>query len=107
MPLLSYLNNSLSGLSILLLLFNFQHTYSQNTFLVSGKVTDLITGDPLAFARVKLIKNNSSVTTDIDGNFSMISALGKEDSLVISFIGYKSYRIDLKKINFGTPLTDE
>lgn len=56
---------------------------------VTGKVTDAGSGDPVPFANVIFKGTTTGVTTDFDGNFSL-SSFSPTDSIVASYIGYKS-----------------
>jgi len=71
--------------------------FSQKT-IVSGRVTDAVTGETLPF--VNLVFKNSKVgtSTDIDGKFR-IETYYPTDSLQASFIGYKPLIQKVKKDN--------
>jgi Family of unknown function (DUF5686)/CarboxypepD_reg-like domain len=62
--------------------------YAQEKTIISGKVYDAITKEPLPF--VNLLLNNTTVgtTTDIDGAYH-IETNAVSDSLQASYIGYK------------------
>ncbi len=55
--------------------------------LISGKVTDAATGDPVPFANVVVKGTNIGTTTDFVGNYQL-NVTGSADSLVASYIGY-------------------
>lgn len=57
--------------------------------IVTGKVTDAASGDPIPFANVVFKGTSVGATTDFDGKFS-VHLLGPADSLVASYIGYIS-----------------
>ena len=64
-------------LPFLLMLLVIQiHGFSQETFFVTGRVVDSKTHESLAFVNI-IINSNSSKggTTDIDGKFSLQSAI--------------------------------
>lgn len=57
--------------------------------VVQGKVTDATSGDPIPFANVVFKGTSIGATTDFDGNF-LIKTHNPTDTLVASYIGYKS-----------------
>jgi len=63
--------------------------YSQA--LIKGKVVDKMTREPLELAVVTNERTLKNVVTDKDGNFVLRNAAA-EDSLTISFIGYRSQK---------------
>ncbi|NOT73340.1 MAG: carboxypeptidase-like regulatory domain-containing protein [Cyclobacteriaceae bacterium] len=62
--------------------------FAQET-VVSGKVTDAGSGDPIPFVNVVFKGTGSGATTDFDGNYS-IRSIKPSDSITISYIGYKT-----------------
>jgi hypothetical protein len=62
--------------------------YAQET-LVKGKITDAYTGDPIPFVNVVYKGTSIGTTTDFDGNYSLRTT-SPTDSLIASYIGYKS-----------------
>ncbi|MGS2741000.1 TonB-dependent siderophore receptor [Sinomicrobium sp. M5D2P17] len=56
---------------------------------ITGKITDMETNIPIFGASVTLVDTDRGTVTDEDGNFS----LEGEGTILISYIGYKSYRI--------------
>ena len=63
-------------------------TWAQET-IISGKVTDANSGDPLPFVNVILLHTTSGATTDFDGNFR-IKTSSPSDTISVSYIGYKT-----------------
>jgi hypothetical protein len=61
--------------------------WAQET-IVSGKVTDANSGDPIPYVNVTYVGTNLGVTTDFDGNYEIKTAHAS-DSLLVSYIGYK------------------
>ena len=55
--------------------------------IISGKVTDSGSGDPIPFANVYFKSSQVGTTTDFDGNFQ-ISTDQPGDSLTAAFVGY-------------------
>jgi hypothetical protein len=58
-------------------------------YTIRGTVTDAETGDPIAFANVILKGTNTGITTDFEGNY-LIQAKSLSDSLLVSYLGYRS-----------------
>ena len=63
---------------------------------VSGTITDMTTGNPLAGATVKVKGANLSTTTDENGHFS-IQAPPSATTLVISYVGYETVEAGIYK----------
>ncbi len=64
--------------------------------IVSGKVTDAKTKEPLPFASVVFVGTKSGATTDIDGNYR-IDTYYSSDSLTAFFLGYKNKTVKVKQ----------
>lgn len=62
--------------------------WAQET-LITGKVTDANSGDPLPFVNVILLGTTSGATTDFDGNYR-IKTSTPSDTIAVSYIGYKT-----------------
>ena len=60
--------------------------------IVSGKVTDEATGNPLAGATVTAKGTNNSTTTSTDGRYS-ISVKDNNATLVFTFVGYTTKEV--------------
>ncbi len=63
--------------------------------VISGKVTDAETGEAIPMANVFFAGTTVGTTTDFDGVFSLTSK-EKYDTLVVSFIGYKTAKKFIK-----------
>jgi hypothetical protein len=75
----------------------FQLAFGQET-VITGKVTDASSGDPIPFVNVVFQGTSVGMTTDFDGNFSIRSlAILQSDSVVASYIGYKSKAKKIKR----------
>ena len=61
---------------------------------ISGKVTDMANGNPLAGASVLIETTKAGVKTDVEGNFFMSLEVGKSYNLLISNIGFQSKLIE-------------
>ena len=55
--------------------------------MLSGKVSDAATGEPIPFANVVIKSSGSGITTDFDGLYSL-SVPTKNDTLLVSYVGY-------------------
>lgn len=60
--------------------------HAQKT-IVSGKVTEVVTGAPIPFATVVFTGTTSGAVTDFDGNFLAETTL-PVDSIEVSYVGY-------------------
>ena len=60
-----------------------------NSFTISGKVTDISTGE--ALIGVNIISNNIGSSTDIDGNYSLNLPQGQHE-ITYKYIGYQEIK---------------
>jgi len=74
-------------LVLLLAMFPFL-SWAQET-IITGKVTDANSGDPIPFVNVILLHTTSGSTTDFDGKYR-IKTTTPSDTIVVSYIGYKT-----------------
>ena len=65
-------------------------------YTIRGTVTDAETGDPIPFANVILKGTTTGITTDFEGNY-LIQAKVLTDSLLVSYLGYRSQSKALSK----------
>lgn len=67
--------------------------------IVSGKVVEKKTGEPLPSANIIIDKTTKGIQTDFDGNYSI--KVNLNDTLVFSFVGMKSQKVkaDTAQIN--------
>ncbi|MDH5474126.1 MAG: DUF5686 and carboxypeptidase regulatory-like domain-containing protein [Cyclobacteriaceae bacterium] len=73
------------------LFFSFITFYCEAQQLtITGKVTDAATGDPVPFANVVFYNSTVGSTTDFVGKFSISTDKFPSDSLMVSYIGYKT-----------------
>ena len=64
---------------------------------ITGTVTDIATGKPLAGATVKLKTANTSTTTDENGNFTIqVPAIG--NVLLVSYVGYETMELRISEL---------
>jgi hypothetical protein len=64
--------------------------------IISGKVTDATSGDPIPFANVIFKGTSIGTTTDFEGNF-LLKTKTPIDSIAASYVGYKSKTKIIKK----------
>lgn len=77
---------------ILLVIFSFFQSYSQNTF--SGRIIEKDTQNPVSFAEVLLNKNQTLykvIIADIDGYFTSNEIADGSYSISISYLGFEPY----------------
>ncbi len=61
---------------------------------ISGRVTDQNSGEPVAFANILIMHTEYGTATDPDGTFRL-QTTAKQDTLLVTFIGYKTDTIVL------------
>ncbi len=67
--------------------------------ILSGKVMDAKTKEPLSFATIRIKSGSGGTVSNADGEFSFITASqSKTDTLLITMMGYDSYQITLSEI---------
>lgn len=89
---LSFCNLRSSTLSLVVAAFGVTSGYAQSIHL-SGKVFDARTSEPLAFASLSVFGTPVGTVTNILGEFDFtITEQFANDSLIISHVGYKSFR---------------
>ena len=73
------------------------------TQLITGRVFDQHSQEPLAFASVSIVGKPLGTVTNAAGEFDFyIPEEYKNDSLVISHVGYKSFREKIDRLPKGT-----
>ncbi len=75
---------------IIFFILTSQFVFSQNVYILKGKVTDAVTKDPIPFASINLKNTSLGKNTDFEGNFQFLLASVPSDSLLISCLGYFS-----------------
>lgn len=63
---------------------------------LKGTVKDSITGEYLQLANITLLKSNNGTNTNLEGKFTLNIKENLNDSIKVSYIGYKSKYISLK-----------
>ncbi len=71
-------------------------SFAQNTD-IKGKVYDSQTREPLPFVNVKYKGGKLYTTTDLEGNFSLVTPFPPSDSMEVSYIGYLVKNLKIKK----------
>jgi hypothetical protein len=85
-------------LSVLVIL-NFQIIFSQSYLTVKGKVTDIGDSKEIAYANVYIVGTYVGVVTNEAGEFELkFPESNLKDSLVVSCMGYTSFKQTLKKL---------
>lgn len=80
-----------------LLLFVFVNTQAQ---IITGVVKDSITMEALPYVNITLLNSDKGASTNTDGEFKLnLSEENKNDTLLVSFLGYKPKIIPVKAIN--------
>jgi len=87
-------------LSVISLLIVSTAIWGQEIITVSGKVQDVTNKSPLGFASIYMSSGNISNVSNMDGVFSLkIPASNRSDTLLISYLGYKSVKIAVNSFN--------
>ena len=86
-----------SLLLLFFLFFSFSNIQSQK--LLSGKVIDSKTQEALVGAIVKLVKANSIVVTDSEGNFTIQSTMDA-DEILFAYTGYETIQMPIGGQNY-------
>ena len=73
-------------ITCLLALIPFFSALGQRT-VISGKVTDARTGDPIPFANIVITGTTAGTTTDFSGQYQLVTDQ-KTDSITASYLGY-------------------
>ena len=66
---------------------------NKNTRTIVGTVIDNSDNSPIIGANIKIKDKNIGVITDVDGHFSLEVPRGKETTIEISYIGYKTQEV--------------
>jgi hypothetical protein len=83
---------------LLFLMFTTE-SFAQETFVISGKVLDASTSQPIAFASVGIKGKPMGTVTNSEGKFDFILTMkAQTDTLVVTNLGYHAYRVAVKDI---------
>ncbi len=91
------MNRTLSRIIITIFFLNvFPNTsFSQNSGVVTGKITDANTGEALPGANVIIEGTSIGSSTDIDGNFKISNIAAGDITLIVKFLGYETKKTDV------------
>ena len=67
--------------------------FAQNTGSLKGKITAVDNGDPLPFANVVIKGTTIGSATDIDGKYLIRNIPEGEQTVVVSYVGYKTKNV--------------
>jgi hypothetical protein len=81
----------------LLILFADGYLYSQRT-IVSGRVIDAITGEPVSYTSVGFQHSTAGAISETDGSFYLVTTK-PTDTLLVSNVGYEMVRIPVIRGN--------
>jgi hypothetical protein len=84
----------------------FQSLAQRNEYVVTGKVVDQATGQPLAGASVFCQNTTLGVVSNAEGNFRLQVPNGGYD-LVVSYLGYETNSVRISNSSADQPLTIE
>ena len=89
-------------------LFVVIHTVIAQKVELSGRVTERSTGEPLAFAAIRVMEVSLYTVSDIDGMYSLMFEEKGEYTINVSYIGFRaeSWRVDLQHNDFHEFLLD-
>jgi iron complex outermembrane receptor protein len=71
---------------------------------IRGTVANSETGDPIIGASIYFMKAKSGTVTNLDGQFN-IKIPESNDTLVVSFIGYQAYKLEVDSTSVDTIIT--
>ncbi|MBK8493962.1 MAG: carboxypeptidase-like regulatory domain-containing protein [Chitinophagaceae bacterium] len=74
------------------------------TFSLSGTVIDGHTKEPVSYASVYFAGSGIGKTTDSSGKFSFNLSNFKDDTLLVSFIGFEIYKIPITRLQHNNTL---
>ena len=84
---------------ILLLIFETITAFSQTGIVITNKVVDEKSKEPLVFAHIFIKKLSTGTFTDENGYFTLtIPKSSINDTITVSFIGYETLNIKISKI---------
>jgi TonB-dependent receptor len=90
------MNHTRQTVVLLLLLFSISQTFAQGSGKISGVVSDQATGDALPGANVFIEGTSLGSSTGVDGAFQIPKVPAGNYVLVVTYIGYKEQKVDLR-----------
>ncbi len=88
-------------------LFFFSATCYAQQIVVSGKVVDGHTQEPVGFASVYMAAAKNGAASDSAGRFSIHFNPSSKDTLIVSFVGYKLNKTAVSSIDLTKPFVIE
>ena len=85
-----------TAMLVIMIAAGLTNLFGQSVTKIRGKVTDAETGEAIPFANVYFHRDQSGTITDFDGIYN-ISTSYPEDSIEISYVGYKSQKKPIKQ----------
>lgn len=73
---------------------------------ISGLIRDSESKIPLPYANIYISNTNIGTTSDTNGMFSLVGKFSADDTLVVSYIGYKNYTKIISDINQDNPVIE-
>jgi len=84
---------------ILFLIFETITAFSQTGIVITKKVVDAKSKEPLIFAHIYIKKITTGTFTDENGYFTLIIPKSSiNDTITVSFIGYETLKIKISEI---------
>ncbi|TDI75475.1 MAG: TonB-dependent receptor [Bacteroidetes bacterium] len=94
-------------LLVVLILFATQHVAAQTTGKISGRIVDVMDGQPLPGVNVLLNETMQGASTDVDGDYFIINIRPGTYAVRASFIGYTPVVVQNVQVSIGqTTLVD-
>jgi hypothetical protein len=92
--------------TLLFLFVTFKHEcFGQGQMLIKGIVADSATFNPLPYVNIQIRGSTRGVRSDIEGNFSIQATA--EDTLLFSFVGYRTVELPLWNWEPGVVLMNQ
>ncbi len=88
-----------------LFLFLFSLKGTAQFITISGTIMDAHTKEPVSYASVYFSKSGNGVTSDSAGNFTLRLFNKESDTLMVSFVGYELFKIQVSSLDNNRPLT--
>ena len=85
------------NITLIILFFSSSVSFGQ-TLSISGTVIDGHTKEPVSFASVYFARSGVGKSTDSAGQFSFVLNNFKNDTLLVSFIGFELYKIPVTRL---------
>ncbi|MFT3823514.1 MAG: serine hydrolase [Chitinophagaceae bacterium] len=96
---------------LLLAAFSFLHSIAQHTsFTLQGTIRNAVTGEPVSYATIRLVKNGINTMSNEEGRFLFkIPSGNNKDTIYISHVGYRTSTVVLNEQHNNTifPLQPE